>query len=144
MRPRDRGGFTFIEVLIVSLIVGILAGLSIPYLGRAVDRAAAAKVVADARTVTLAVRQAIEEGDTLPATSDWGVPPAGLEEYLQENMTFTFRDAEYRYVKLPVTGDAQFWVRYPLGSGTGSGLKAHRNGSSITWTPIMTTFALTE
>lgn len=141
---RGRGGFTLVEVLVVAVILGILAGVSLPSLTRAVDRAAAAKVVSDARTVSLAVRQHLEEGKTLPDGDDWGEPPTGLDEYLQENMTFTFRDAEYRFVTTPALDDAQLWVRYPEGSGLGAALLSHRNGTTITWTPTRTTFLLVD
>lgn len=141
---RDRLGFTLIEVLIVSVILGVLAGISIPPLTRAANRAAAAKVVADARNLSLAVRQYLEEGNTLPEGGDWGESPTGLGQYLDENMTFTFRDAEYRFVTDPSLGDAQLWVRYPEGSGLGAALMTHRNGSTITWTPTRTTFFLVD
>lgn len=140
----DRRGFTLVEVILVASMVGILSGIAIPYLGRAVNRAAAAKVVADARTVSLAVRQYLEEGKTLPGSSDWGESPTGLDPYLQENMDFTFRDAEYRFVTQRMLDHAELWVRYPNGSGVGAGLKSHRNGTTVTWTPTRTTFFLTE
>ena len=68
--------------------------------------------------------------------------PQGLETYLQEDMPFTFRDAEYRFVSQTVKGTAQLWVRYPVGSGLGAALANHRNGTTITWTPTRTTFFL--
>lgn len=141
---RDRRGFSLVEVVLVSVLLGILAGISVPSLGRAVDRAAAAKVVSDARTLSLAVRQYLEAGNTLPAGNDWGEPPTGLGNFLQENMTFTFRDADFRFVTQPSIDDAQLWVRYPEGSGLGAALRTHRNGTTITWTPTRTTFFLVD
>lgn len=138
-----RAGFTFVEVLIVSVVIGILAGISIPYLNKAVHQAAAAKVVSDARTVSLAARQYLEEGSTLPPTADWGVTP-DLGEYLQEGFPFTFREADYRWVSQPSLDDAQLWVRYPEDSGLGAALQNHRNGTTVTWTPTRTTFFLVE
>jgi len=141
---RDRRGFTLVEVLIVSVVVGVLAGMTLPSLTRAVDRAAAAKVVSDARNLSLAVRQYLEVGNTLPAGGDWGESPTGLGDYFQENMTFTFRNAEYRFVTDPTAGDAQLWVRYPVGSGLGAALMTHRNGTTVTWTSTRTTFFLVD
>lgn len=140
---RDRRGFTFVEVLIVAVLIGILAGIALPYLAKAVDRASAAKVVSDARTLSLAARQHLEEGNDLPPTEDWGVFPTDLGRYVQANLPFTFRDAEYRFVSQPGLDDAQLWVRYPEESGIAQALKGHR-GSTVTWTPTRTTFFLME
>ncbi len=138
----DRGGFTLIELLVVAAILGILSGIMVPNLGRTVDRAAAARVVSDARTLSFASRSFLDSGGTLPASGEWGVAPSGLEEYLQENMTFTFRDTSYRYVTQPELDGAQLWVGYPVGSPLGAALQRHRNETTITWTPTRTTFIL--
>lgn len=140
--PRARAGFTLIEVLVVAVFVGILAGISTPTLARAIDRAGATRVLADARTLSLAVRSFLEGGGTLPATTDWGVSPTGLAPFLEEGMSFAFRDAEYRLVTLPGLGAAELWVRYPVGSGLGAALLRHRRPGEVTWTPTRTTFVL--
>lgn len=139
---RCRGGFTLIEVLIVAVIVGVLAGIATPALGRAADRAAAAKVLADSRTLALAVRSSVEVGNPLPESSDWAVPPPTLGGFLEENMAFSFRDADYRLVTLPAIGVAELWVRYPEGSGLGEALQRYRRPGEVTWTPTRTTFLL--
>lgn len=138
----ERGGFTLIELLVVASILGVLSGIVVPSLTRAVDRAAATRVVSDARTIDYATRSFLEAGGTLPASSEWEVAPSGLGEYLEENMSFTFRDARYRYVTQPDLDRAQLWVGYPEGSRLGAALQKHRNGSTITWTPTQTTFML--
>jgi len=143
-RTSNRGGFTLVEMLIVSVIVGILAGIATPSLTRAVDRAAAAKVAADARTITVAVRSFVETGGTLPASEAPGVGPSTLGPYLEANMTFTFRDTVYRFVTQPAIGGAQLWVDYPVGSGVGNALQRFRNTGTVTWTPTRTTFVLAE
>jgi prepilin-type N-terminal cleavage/methylation domain-containing protein len=142
--PGGRAGFTLVEVLLVSAMIGILAGIATPMLGRAVDRAGAAKIVADARTLSVAVRSFVETGGTLPPSEAWGVAPSSLGPYLEENMSFTFRDAEYRFVTLPGTGVAELWVRYPDGSGLGASLLPFRRTGEVTWTPTQTTFVLVQ
>jgi prepilin-type N-terminal cleavage/methylation domain-containing protein len=77
-RRRRSGGYTLIEVLTVAIMLGVLAGISTPMLARAIHRAGAAKVVADAHNMTLAVRAFSAAGGTLPETSEWGVAPTGL------------------------------------------------------------------
>lgn len=139
---KRRNGFTLIEVLIVAVIVGALAGIATPAVGRAVHRAAAAKVLADSRTLAIAVRSAVEAGNPLPESSDWGVPPPTLGGFLAENIAFTFRDADYRLVTLPAIGVAELWVRYPEGSGLGEALQRYRRPGAVTWTPTRTTFVL--
>lgn len=139
-----RGGFTLIEMLVVSVIVGILAGIVTPSLGRVVDRAGATKVVADARTLAVATRSYLEAGGTLPASSPPGVAPAALSAYLEKEMTFTFRDATYTFVTQPAVDAAQLWVDYPAGSGLGEALQRHRRAGLVTWTPTRTTFVLAE
>lgn len=139
---RGRRGFTIIEVLIVSVMLGILAGIATPTLARAIHRAGAAKVVADARNLTLAVRSYLETGGTLPASETWGVAPSSLGPYLDGSMTFSFRDVEYRFVTLPDIDVAELWVRYPEESGVGAALQRFRRTGEVTWTPTQTTFIL--
>ena len=141
---RARGGFTLVEVLIVAAMLGILAGIITPMLGRAIDRAGAAKIAADARTLAVAVRSFIESGGAIPASENWGVAPSSLGPYLEANMSFSFRDADYRFVTQPAIGVAQLWVRYPTGSGLGEALQRFRNGGEVTWTPTQTTFVLVQ
>jgi prepilin-type N-terminal cleavage/methylation domain-containing protein len=143
-RPHRHAGFTLIEVLTVSVLVGVLAGIATPQLSRVIHRAGAAKVVADAHNLTLAVRAFTAAGGTLPASSEWGVPPTGLSAYLEETMAFTFRDVEYRFITLPDIGVAQLWIGYPADSGIGEALQRFRRPGEVTWTPTRTTFVLVK
>lgn len=143
-RPYRRAGYTLIEVLTVSVLVGILAGIATPQLSRAIHRAGAAKVVADAHNLTLAVRAFMAAGGTLPETSEWGVAPTGLSQYLEESLAFTFRDVQYRFVTQPAIGVAQLWVGYDAESGVGIALQRFRRPGEVTWTPTRTTFVLVK
>jgi prepilin-type N-terminal cleavage/methylation domain-containing protein len=137
-----RGGYTLIEVLTVSIVIGILAGIATPQLSRAIDRAGAAKVAADAHNLTLAVRSFMAAGGTLPPSGEWGIAPGAMNAYLEETMLFTFRDLEYRFVTQPAIGAAQLWVQYPAESGIGVALQRFRRPGEVTWTPTRTTFVL--
>ncbi len=141
---RHRGGYTLIEVLTVAVVLGILAGISTPMLSRAIHRAGAAKVVADAHNLTLAVRAFMTAGGNLPKSGNWGEAPTGLSEFLEETMTFTYRDVEYRFVTQPNKGVAQLWVRYDKDSGVGAALMSFRRPGEVTWTPTRTTFVLAK
>lgn len=137
-----RAGFTLIEILTVSVIVGILAGIATPALTGAIHRASAAKVVTDMRLLSVATRSYLQNGGTLPPTEAWNVAPSALGEFLEETMTFSFRDAQYRFVTQPALDAAQLWVEYPVGSGLGEALERFRRPGEITWTPTRTTFVL--
>ena len=141
---RRRAGFTLVEVLLVATILGILAGVATPQLSRAIDRAGASKIAADARNLTLAVRSYQETSGTLPATEAWGVTPSSLGQYLDDSMAFTYRDAEYRFVTEPSIGLAELWVRYPEDSNLGAALQRFRRTGIVTWTPTQTTFVLAQ
>jgi prepilin-type N-terminal cleavage/methylation domain-containing protein len=142
--PLGRAGFTLIEVLTVSVVLGVLAGIATPQLSRAIDRAAAAKVVADAHNLSLAVRAFTAGGGTLPPSGEWGVAPTGLSAYLDETMAFTFRDVQYRLVTQPDIGVAQLWIGYGEGSGIGEALQRFRRPGEVTWTPTRTTIVLVK
>ena len=144
LRGGGRGGFTLVEVLVVSVIVGMLTGIALPSLGRAIDRAAASKVAADARNLSLSTRSFLEAGGILPASGTWGVAPTALAPYLEGTMTFTFRDAQYRFITVPALATAELWVGYPLGSGLGNALRRFRRLGQVTWTPTRTTFSLAK
>ncbi len=143
-RNAMRAGFTLIEVITVSVVVGILAGIATPSLTRAIHRASAAKVVTDVRTLKLATLSYVQNGGTLPPTEDWNVAPPALNEFLEETMTFSFRDADYRFVTQPAIGAAQIWVEYPEGSGLGDALQRFRQTGEVTWTTTRTTFVLVK
>jgi prepilin-type N-terminal cleavage/methylation domain-containing protein len=143
-RRRHRGGYTLIEVLVVAIMLGVLAGISTPMLSRAIYRAGAAKVVADAHNLTLAVRAFVAAGGTLPKSSGWGESPTGLSAFLEETLVFTFRDVEYRLVTQPNIGGAELWVRYDKGSGVGEALQRFRRPGEVTWTPTRTTIVLAK
>ncbi|MFC1660938.1 type II secretion system protein [Gemmatimonadota bacterium] len=137
-----RGGFTLIEVLIVLVVIGILAGLSLPSLTRAIAKADAARVVSDVRTVDLALRSYLEAGGEMPRSGRWGEAPDALNEYLQENMSFEYKDLDYRLTTQRRAGTAQLRVRYPRRSPIGEALKSYRRPGVVTWTTRRTTFVL--
>ena len=145
LRPiRGCDGFTLTEALLVAAMLGIMAGFAVPHISEAIDNAAAASVAGDAHNVGLAVNQFLQAGGTLPPTGNAGEVPTGLQEYLEETMTFSRRDAIYRLVTQPVSGTAQLWVDYPTGSPMGYALQAFREPGRVTWTPTRTTFFLIQ
>ncbi len=88
-----RAGFTLVELLLVMVIVGILAGLAQPSLQRALMKARAADVVGDMNVVRVAVFNYLAEEGEWPADRGRGRIPRGLEDYLPEG--FDFRSERY-------------------------------------------------
>lgn len=141
---RRATGFTLIEVLLVVVILGILAGIALPSLSTAIAKADAAKVVSDARNIQIALQSHLESGGTMPRSSRWGQAPEGLEDHLPENMTFTHKNLDYRLTTQRRRGTAQLRVRYPRRSPIGEALKAHRRRGDVTWRARRTTFFLVK
>jgi prepilin-type N-terminal cleavage/methylation domain-containing protein len=84
-----RRGFTFIEMLIVVLVLGVLAGIAILKYIDLRHRALSAQVVADLEAIRLAAYTGYyETGSWAPETSA-GVKPAALTPYMSQNFSFT-------------------------------------------------------
>lgn len=136
---RRRNGFTFIELLIVLLMIGILAGLALPNLRDTVYRADAAKIVGDARAVELAVRSYTADKGGYPSGAGWGTVPPDLVPYLPSNMPFTYKGLDYRLVTQVSAPNVRLEVQYPAGDGAGLALQQFA-GPNVTWTATRTTF----
>ena len=68
MKHRRNGGFTLVELLIVILIIGILAGLVLLAVGEARDNAEATRIVNDLRVLSSAARMYYVDKGEWPAS----------------------------------------------------------------------------
>ncbi len=109
---RARRGFTFIELLVVMIVIGLLAGLGLLKYIDLKHRAMSAQAIADLEAIRLAGYSAWYETGAWPADAGAGVTPPALVPYLSGS--FSFAKPEY-------TLDWENFV--PPGGGPSAGMQ---------------------
>jgi general secretion pathway protein G len=89
-RAREEGGFTLIELMIVIVILGVLAGIVLFAVGGITDRGTSAACKTDVSTIQTGVEAYFaKEGkyppDLVPSLTD----PAGSDQFLKWDSSFT-------------------------------------------------------
>jgi prepilin-type N-terminal cleavage/methylation domain-containing protein len=107
-----RRGFTFIELLVVMIVIGLLAGLGLLKYMDLKHRAMSAQAISDLEAIRLAGYSAWYETGTWPGEVGPGVVPAGLVPYLSSSFSF---------VKPEYTLDWENFV--PPGGGPSGGMQ---------------------
>ncbi len=108
MRPSVRAildGFTVLELLVVMVLVGVLAGIAVPMIRGAIYKADAAHIITDFRTVRGAAMEYYSETGDFPPSAGPGRVPVEFVPLLPEGFEFRYQDAEYR------------WHRWSLSAG---------------------------
>jgi prepilin-type N-terminal cleavage/methylation domain-containing protein len=90
---RTRKGFTVVELLVVSIVMGVLAGIALLKYIDLRDQARSAEVAGDFRTVMVAAYNYHSETEKWPPDGAPGVTPPTLVNLLPGG--FTFSKAHY-------------------------------------------------
>ncbi len=93
----NRRGFTFIELMVVVTLLGILVSIAAPQLQDVKRRAIAADVIADYSAVRYAAHDSFAELGTFPATAGWGQIPPEMVGSLRTGFSFSKGDITYRW-----------------------------------------------
>jgi prepilin-type N-terminal cleavage/methylation domain-containing protein len=91
---RDRRGWTMVELLIVMILMGLLAGIAVMKYIDLKHRALSATATADLESVRLAAYSVYYETGTWPPDAGAGITPPLLMPYLPKS--FSFDRPEYR------------------------------------------------
>ncbi|MCU0621782.1 MAG: type II secretion system GspH family protein [Gemmatimonadales bacterium] len=100
-----RRGFSFVEMLVVMIVLGILASIAILRYRDLTNEALAGKVATDMQTIRLAAMNYYADTDTWPADAADGTVPPELVPLLPDNWSFTAPNFTYDFDNLgPVVG----------------------------------------
>lgn len=82
LKKRKGRGFTLVELLIVIVIIGILAGSLLLVMGSGTDKANATKIASDLRTIKAAMLMYYADNNNFFEATDLAADPASLDNYL--------------------------------------------------------------
>jgi len=108
IRPtlRARRGFSFIELLVVLIFIGLIVRIAVPRFSDMKRRAIAAAIVGDIHTIRVAAYTYYTERSAWPAENGPGVVPNELVSYLPRNFSFDRTDYQYDYESWPLSAGA--------------------------------------
>ena len=114
-RPHRRGGFTLVELAIVTMIIGILASVAAPMVRGAILKADAARLVGEAHNLSLATYDYLIETGAFPATAAAGTVPPELADMLSANFPFAYKDVTYQWISITYPDRNNVWNTRNLG-----------------------------
>ena len=92
---RRRRGFSFVELLVTMIFIGLLARLAVPRYGEMKRRAVAASIIGDVHAIRIAAFTHYTEHGAFPPDAAAGTLPAELVANLPTGFSFHRPDYEY-------------------------------------------------
>ena len=92
---RRRRGFSFVELLVTMIFIGLLARLAVPRYGEMKRRAVAASIIGDVHAIRVAAFTHYTEHGTFPPDAAAGTLPAELVANLPNGFSFDRVDYDY-------------------------------------------------
>lgn len=92
-----RSGWSFVELMIVITIIGILTSIAVPALHDTKLKADAARIIADFNAIRVAAHDNFAETGTYPRNGRWGRVPAAFVGSLPRGFGFSYKSATYRW-----------------------------------------------
>ena len=108
-----KGGFTLVELLVVTVIIGILAGMLLMMMGSASDSAAASKIIYDLRLLKSASTLYFAKYEEWPSTTHHDTISGAVLKSLDECMDKPFSANYFGSVFVAVSQDRIFYGLSP-------------------------------
>lgn len=129
-----RAGWSFVELLVVITILGILSSIAIPTVHDAKLKADAVHVIADFSAIRVAAHDNFADEGVYPRNGRWGQVPATFVGSLPRGFAFSYKSAMYRWRRwslpngLPRCRSARALLGLEIRSNDRDLIKAIKNG----------------
>jgi len=87
MRRKSQGGFTIVEIMIVSMIIGVLAALVLPGMRSNAIRARMSEAILALSTCKNTVAELYQSGGDPPGAGNWGCEGSNVSTYVDSITT---------------------------------------------------------
>ena len=124
MLKKKSKGFTLVELLIVVIIIGILAGMMMLSTGSATAKAEAAKIVSNMRNMKAAAVMVYADTNTWPSAI------ASLDEYIDQKIDETKYAISGDYIEFKISNISDSAVKDSLAKLASSGVALYKTAQT--------------